>query len=75
MIQGVAVYVTYASDVLLICWFGTQLTKHVRKSMFFFCFVFDGGGGSGTGSVVLVVVGSGGGGGVLLSQLEHHIHM
>jgi len=31
MSQGVVVYVFYASDVLLICWFGTQLTKHVRK--------------------------------------------
>jgi len=31
MSQGVAVYVAYASDVLLICWFGTQLTQHVRK--------------------------------------------
>jgi len=31
MSQGVYVYVTYASDVLLICWFGTQLTQHVRE--------------------------------------------
>jgi hypothetical protein len=30
--QAVLVYVTYASDVLLICWFGTQLTQHVRKN-------------------------------------------
>ena len=33
MSQGVAVYVTYASDVLLICWFGTQLTQHVRNNV------------------------------------------
>ena len=32
MSQGVAIYMTYASDVLLICWFGTQLTQHVRKN-------------------------------------------
>jgi hypothetical protein len=32
MSQGVAVYMTYASDVLLICWFGTQLTQQVRKN-------------------------------------------
>jgi hypothetical protein len=33
MSQGVYVYVTYASDVLLICWFGTQLTQHVRQNI------------------------------------------
>jgi len=32
MSQGVLVYVTYACDVLLICWCGTQLTQHVRKN-------------------------------------------
>jgi len=32
MSQAVIFYVTYASDVLLICWFGTQLTQHVRKN-------------------------------------------
>jgi len=32
MSQGVAVYVMYVSDVLLICWFGTQLTQHVRQT-------------------------------------------
>jgi len=31
MSQGVVVYMTYTIDVLLICWFGTQLTQHVRK--------------------------------------------
>jgi len=31
MSQGVIVYGTYASDVLLICWCGTQLTQHVRE--------------------------------------------
>jgi len=30
--QAVLVYVTYASDVLLICWFGTHLTQHVRQN-------------------------------------------
>jgi hypothetical protein len=30
MSQAVLGYVTYASDVFLICWFGTQLTQHVR---------------------------------------------
>jgi len=33
MSQGIALYVAYASDVLLICWFGTQLTQHVRKKL------------------------------------------
>jgi len=32
MSQGAVIYVTYASDVLLICWCGTQLTQHVRKN-------------------------------------------
>ena len=32
MSQAVLVYVTYAGDVLLICWFGDQLTQHVRKN-------------------------------------------
>jgi len=36
MTQAVIVYVAFASDVLLICWFGTQLTQHVRKNGFFF---------------------------------------
>ena len=31
MNQGVAVYKKLAADVLLICWFGTQLTQHVRE--------------------------------------------
>ena len=35
MSQGVLLYVMYASDVLLICWFGAQLTKHVRQSRLF----------------------------------------
>jgi hypothetical protein len=47
MSQGVALYVAYASDVLLICWFGTQLTQHVRQKvlslllllLLFYCFV------------------------------------
>ena len=31
MSQAVIIYVSYASDVLLICWCGTQLTQQVRK--------------------------------------------
>jgi hypothetical protein len=34
MSQGMAIYMTYASDVLLICWLGSQLTKYVRKNFF-----------------------------------------
>jgi hypothetical protein len=33
MTQGVAIYLLFSSDVLLICWFGTQLTKNVRKNV------------------------------------------
>ena len=36
MSQAVIIYVTYASDVLLICWCGTQLTQHVRKDVSLF---------------------------------------
>jgi hypothetical protein len=36
MSQAVTVYVTFVSDVLLICWFGTQLTQHVRQNIFLF---------------------------------------
>jgi hypothetical protein len=32
MSQAVFAYVAYVSDVLLICWCGTQLTEHVRES-------------------------------------------
>jgi hypothetical protein len=32
MSQAATVYFTYASDVVLICWFGTQLTQHVRQN-------------------------------------------
>jgi len=34
MSQGVAGYTTFAIDVLLICWLGTQLTQHVRNIYF-----------------------------------------
>ena len=34
MSQGVAIYITYTTDVLLICWFGTQLTQHVRMNTY-----------------------------------------
>jgi hypothetical protein len=30
--QGVIIYVAYSLDVLLVGWFGTQLTKHVRQN-------------------------------------------
>jgi hypothetical protein len=30
--QAVIVYVTIVTDVLLICWFGSQLTQHVRQN-------------------------------------------
>jgi len=30
MSQAVAIYMIFACNVLLICWFGTQLTQHVR---------------------------------------------
>jgi hypothetical protein len=36
MSQAVVGYVLYASDVILICWFGTQLTQHVRKDILLF---------------------------------------
>jgi hypothetical protein len=29
MSQGVVLYVIFACDVCLICWFGSQLTQHV----------------------------------------------
>jgi hypothetical protein len=34
MSQAALIYVTYASDVVLICWFGNQLTQHVRQNGF-----------------------------------------
>ena len=37
MSQGMTVYVTLAADVLLICWFGTQLTQRVRKMDCCYC--------------------------------------
>ena len=36
MSQAVIIYVMFASDVLLICWFGTQLTQHVRDNYVFY---------------------------------------
>ena len=36
MSQAVIVYVIYGGDVLLICWFGTQLTQHVRDNYVFY---------------------------------------
>ena len=31
MSQALMIYMTFAGDVLLICWCGTQLTNHVRE--------------------------------------------
>jgi len=39
MSQAVAIYVVFAFDVLLICWFGTQLTQHVRVNGFLLLFL------------------------------------
>jgi hypothetical protein len=36
MIQAVVIYAAFATDVLLICWFGTQLTQHVRDNYLFY---------------------------------------
>ena len=35
MSQSVAIYIVLAVDVLLLCWFGTQLAQHVRKTGLF----------------------------------------
>jgi hypothetical protein len=35
MSQAVEIYVVMTFDVFLICWFGTQLTQHVRKNGLF----------------------------------------
>jgi len=32
MNQGGLVYMIWAGDVYLICWFGDQLTQHVREN-------------------------------------------
>jgi hypothetical protein len=32
MSQAVLLYLMYAGDAVLICWFGTQLTQHVRQN-------------------------------------------
>jgi len=31
MSQAVVIHVAFVFDVLMICWFGTQLTQHVRQ--------------------------------------------
>ena len=36
MFQGMAVYTSFTIDVLLICWFGNQLTQHVRDNYSFY---------------------------------------
>jgi len=40
MIQAVVIYMLFASDVLLICWLGNQLTQHVRDNYLFYSKVF-----------------------------------
>jgi len=35
MSQAVTIYATFTTDVLLICWFGTQLTQHVRDNTYY----------------------------------------
>jgi hypothetical protein len=37
--QAVAIYVLFCIDVLLICWFGDQLTQHVRENGLLFLFL------------------------------------
>jgi hypothetical protein len=32
MSQAVIIYMIFGSEVLLICWFGTRLTHHVREN-------------------------------------------
>jgi hypothetical protein len=39
MSQAALGYVTYACDVLLVCWFGTQLTQHVRQKSLLLLFI------------------------------------
>jgi hypothetical protein len=34
MSQGVAIYIAFTTEVLLVCWFGTQLTQHVRTNTY-----------------------------------------
>jgi len=36
MSQALAVYTTFSINVLLICWFGTQLTQQVRQNYLFY---------------------------------------
>jgi len=36
MSQGALIYISVTIDVLLICWFGTQLTQHVRDNYLFY---------------------------------------
>jgi hypothetical protein len=38
MSQALIIYVSYTSDVLLICWLGTQLTQHVRQNLLLLLF-------------------------------------
>jgi len=34
--QALAIYTAFTIDVLLVCWFGTQLTQHVRHNYLFY---------------------------------------
>jgi hypothetical protein len=40
MSQAVVIYVSFATEVLLICWFGTQLTEHVRVNALLLLLLF-----------------------------------
>jgi len=40
MSQAVEIYAFFTIDVLLICWFGAQLTQHVRDNYSFYFKVF-----------------------------------
>jgi len=36
MSQAMAMYTVFSTDVLLMCWLGTQLTQHVRDIYLFY---------------------------------------
>jgi hypothetical protein len=40
MSQAVVQYVAFGCDVLLICWFGTQLTQHVGMNVLLLLLLF-----------------------------------
>ena len=40
MSQALVIYLAYASDVFLICWFGSHLTQYVRVNGILLFFLF-----------------------------------